>query len=73
MSTAGGLGFGLVKGWLAGQIGVGSARPAVTVPAVNAGLVVIAAACGLLAGQAAVAGYVAAVIVAASGPIAWSR
>jgi NhaP-type Na+/H+ or K+/H+ antiporter len=73
MSAAGGLGFGLVTGWLAGRIALGSARPAVTAPALSTALVAVAAADGLLAGAVAVAGYVVAVVVAASGSIVWWR
>ncbi len=60
-------------GWLAGRIGLGSVRPAVTVPAVSAGLLVVAGADGLLAGPAAIAGYLTAAIIAASGSITWCR
>jgi hypothetical protein len=73
MSAVGGLGFGLVTGWLAGRIGLDSARPAVTIPTLTVGLVAVASADGLLAGPAAVGGYAVAVIVAAGGSIAWWR
>ena len=73
MSAAGGLGFGLVTGWLAGRFSLNTLRPAVTIPAVSAGLIVVASADAMLAGSAAIGGYIAGAIVAISGSIAWCR
>jgi NhaP-type Na+/H+ or K+/H+ antiporter len=74
MSAAvGGMGLGLVIGWVAGKFGGTGSRAAISVPAASLALVLTGAAAGLLAGPNGAAGYLVAVLVAITLSIAWRR